>query len=244
MIMFHSSSCHCQPSCRPPLPAPLDADGNESGSSNALKYRARNPAARWLLRRFLNRIAHHTEQLRPRRIVDLGAGEGQVAAHLVDSLSFDFEYRGLEIKAPSVSAARARYAAAARCREDRATADISFEHADILVREPDKGWADLALCLEVIEHLTTPRRAVERMHQWTHDVAVVSVPWEPYFQLMNFARGKYLRTLGNHPEHVQHFSPRQLRELLQSHFEAVQVETCFPWIIAIARRVKPDGKQA
>jgi hypothetical protein len=61
---------------------------------------------------------------------------------------------------------------------------------------------------------------------------VVSVPWEPYFRLGNLARLKYLRRLGNHPEHIQAFDPPALAAAMRRHFPSVQVVTSFPWLFA------------
>ena len=78
--------------------------------------------------------------------------------------------------------------------------------------------------------------ALERIAAATSDYVVVSVPWEPYFRLGNLLRGKYLTNWGNHPEHVQQFSPESLRDLLTRHFAFVAIDTCFPWLLAVARK--------
>jgi hypothetical protein len=100
----------------------------------------------------------------------------------------------------------------------------------------DGAVADLALCVEVLEHLDQPDLALERIAAASSDYVVVSVPWEPYFRLGNLLRGKYLTNWGNHPEHVQQFSPESLRDLLAQHLSSVGVDTCFPWLIATARK--------
>jgi len=135
----------------------------------------------------------------------------------------DFEYLGLDLYLPSVEAAR---------RLNEGQPSLRFEVSDFLTRVPLEGWADLALCLEVIEHLPYPQEAVHRILQWTGQNAIISVPWEPWFRMGNLARGKYLNRLGNHPEHIQQFNPRKLRGLLQGWAGSIRIETCFPWIIA------------
>ena len=190
-------------------------------TSNYSKYQTKNPLMRRVIGRFVDRVVGHIEDARPERVVDLGCGEGMIGREL-RRLSFDVEYRGLEIDAEAVAIAH------------REVPDLRVEQADILATEPDAGWADVALCLEVLEHLDDPAPAVERIASWTRSMAIVSVPWEPFFRAGNFARGKYLATLGNHPEHVQQFHPRSLRALLSRRFRVVEVEACFPWLIARA----------
>lgn len=155
-----------------------------------------------------------------------------VASALHERLPFAFEYRGVEINPAAIELARQRLPG------------IDITRGDFLALQPPRGWADLAICLEVLEHLADPRAAVERLRCWTARAALVSVPWEPYFRIGNLLRGKYLRTLGNHPEHVQHFDPGSLQVLLAAQFELVRIESCFPWLIAVAGRARRENPGA
>jgi hypothetical protein len=190
-------------------------------SSNERKYQTQNPIVRWFLERFLARLEAHVRALAPARLVDLGSGEGLVVTHLW-ARGLRFEYLGIDRSTAAVGEARAR------------APELRFIEGDVTSPPESAGWADLALCLEVLEHLKTPELAVMQLARWTQRAAIVSVPWEPYFRLGNLARGKYLATGGNHPEHVQAFSPARLRRLLTRNFAQVDVETCFPWLIAVA----------
>ena len=190
-------------------------------SSNYQKYQTPNPVMRRVIRRFLDRIVAHVREARPERVVDLGSGEGMVARELA-RLPFAIEYRGIELSAESVGVAREQ------------VPGLDFRQGNILTTEPERGWADVALCLEVLEHLDDPRPAVARIAEWTRSMAIVSVPWEPFFRTGNLLRGKYLASFGNHPEHVQQFGPASFEALLATRFRVVQVETCFPWLIARA----------
>lgn len=190
-------------------------------TSNYAKYQTGNPAMRWVIDRFVSRVVGHVERSHPARVVDLGCGEGMIARELA-KLPFSVEYRGLEINPDAVRIARAE------------VPDMRFDVANIVDTEPETGWADVALCLEVLEHLDDPVPAVRRIAGWTRSMAIVSVPWEPFFRAGNFARGKYVARLGNHPEHVQQLGPRSFRRLLETSFSVVRVETCFPWLIGLA----------
>jgi hypothetical protein len=63
---------------------------------------------------------------------------------------------------------------------------------------------------------------------------VLSVPHEPFFMLGNLARLKNVTRLGNDPEHVNHWSPRSFRRLIDGRLDLLRVTTSFPWILALA----------
>ncbi len=190
-------------------------------TSNYHKYKTGNPVMQQIIKRCVSRIVQRVEDARPARLVDLGCGEGMIAREL-ERLPFELTYRGLEIDPAAVAIAQ------------REVPHLDIQQADILATEPEAGWADVAICLEVLEHLPAPEAAVDRIADWTNSMAIVSVPWEPFFRTGNFLRGKYLSRLGNHPEHIQQFSPASLRRLMERRFRVVDVETCFPWLIAKA----------
>jgi hypothetical protein len=92
------------------------------------------------------------------------------------------------------------------------------------------------LCLEVLEHLDRPEAALAELGRVSRKDVVVSVPNEPWFRIGSAMRGKYLRRLGNHPDHVNHWNAGGLRRLLGTRLEVVDVSGSFPWLIAHCRR--------
>ncbi len=192
-------------------------------TSNYQKYQTGNPLMLAVIRRFVRRICAKVEALAPKRVVDLCCGEGLIAMEL-DRLPVQFEYLGLDLNPQAIAEAR------------RINPSLRFEADDIVARTPDHDWADLAICLEALEHFDEPRDPLRRILSWTHQSAIVSVPWEPYFRIGNLLRGKHLSRFGNHPEHVQQFNPRSLEALLREFSDDVRVETCFPWLIGTMGR--------
>lgn len=194
----------------------------QAESSNLRKYRTRNPLARWIIGRFLDDVVETVVGLGPERIVDLGCGEGIVARAVTARLP-DAEYLGVDLSPDAIEVARSL------------NPELEFTVGSVLDEPPRPGWADLALCLEVLEHLPDRDAALERILQWTQRDALVSVPWEPYFRLGNFLRGRHIGAWGDHPEHIQHFDPRSLERLLSRHGRGVRVWTRFPWLIGQLR---------
>jgi trans-aconitate methyltransferase len=175
---------------------------------------------RWVIDRFLAEIVRATTSLNPSSIVDLGCGEGIVAGMLATHLP-NARYLGLDISPDAVAAARTL------------NPETHFEVANVLDPPTHPKSVDLALCLEVVEHLDDPDTAVARVMEWTSGHAILSVPWEPYFRIGNLVRGRHVAAWGNHPEHVQKFSPRSFADLLSLHSQSHLVWTCFPWIIGL-----------
>lgn len=189
-----------------------------SHTTNYRKYQTANPLMQGVLSRFLERICTRIESRAPKRILDIGCGEGLVVKALRER-GLTFDYLGLDLNPDSVHLAA------------ELNPGLRFEVFDLLQDPLPGAEGDLVLCLEVVEHLPDSRAALERICACSSDQVMVSVPWEPYFQLGNFLRGKYWRTLGNHPEHIQKFTPATFTRLLRGCGEDAAVETCFPWLI-------------
>ncbi len=67
---------------------------------------------------------------------------------------------------------------------------------------------------EVLEHMEDPERALGQLLGVCGGYLLVTVPNEPIWRILNMARGKYWRRLGNTPGHVQHWNKRTLRKLI------------------------------
>ena len=189
---------------------------------NYEKYQTQNRLMRSLIERFVRHIVSSTVSLNPSRVADLGCGEGIIARRILDRLS-GVSYLGIELGSEAATEAR------------KLVPEAEIIQGNILEEPPRRNWADVTICLEVLEHLLEPHRALEKIAVWTRGVAIISVPWEPWFRLGNFFRGKYSARLGNHPEHVHQFTPRSFESLLIRHFESVEVDRVFPWIVARCR---------
>jgi trans-aconitate methyltransferase len=189
-------------------------------SSNFQKYQTGNPLMQRIIQRFLNEVVETACQLDPDSIVDLGCGEGIVAGMLRAEMP-NAGYLGLDLSETAIHTATVLQPG------------LEFRVGNVLDPVADPGCAELVLCLEVVEHLDEPDEAVARVMEWTSRYALISVPWEPWFRMGNFLRGRHIRRLGNHPEHIQQFTPRLFSALLGRHAESHRVWTCFPWILGL-----------
>lgn len=191
-------------------------------TSNYEKYQTNNPIVRSLIERFISTLMSEVDRLKPTSVIDLGCGEGMLATEFAER-PYPVSYRGYDINPDALGIARSRHP------------DLQFELADFLTLTPESDEAELVTCLEVLEHLPYPREALDTIRGLTRSHAIISVPWEPYFRIGNFLRGKYVTQLGNHPEHINHFSPSSFRALVAEVFAEVRIIKSFPWIIAVGK---------
>jgi hypothetical protein len=70
---------------------------------------------------------------------------------------------------------------------------------------------------------------------------LLSVPREPIFRMMNLARGRYARDLGNFPGHINHWSRRGFIRFVAQVADIAQVRTALPWTIVLARKRKDSA---
>lgn len=200
-----------------------------TSSSNARKHTTGNPVVRRLIDRFHDAVRDEVAALAPKALLDVGCGEGFVLAALGEH-------------AQGAQAVDLSEAAVAACQA--ANPHVTAQVASALDLPFDDDAFDVVICLEVLEHLEDPAAAVRELSRVSRGHLVLSVPWEPWFQLGNLARGQYLDRLGNHPEHIQRWTPGAFRRMLDGTglVTVHHVRTSFPWTLAVARPVKAAGR--
>ena len=187
-------------------------------SDNEGKYRSSNPVVRRLVARFLECVGDLVEAQRPRRILEVGCGEGIVIEYLsgrVPGARFD----GVELDPGALARGRRRCATAALFQAD--AYELPFARKS----------HDLVLCLEVLEHLREPGRALKEIRRVARAGCLLSVPHEPFFRLGNLVRGKNLLGLGNPTDHIQHWGARGFAAFCAGELAVRTATRSFPWLI-------------
>ena len=191
---------------------------------NWQKYQNPNPVQRALLGRFLRRLAALFRPLNPTTVLDVGCGEGFVAAALqAQVVGAPPRFVGLDRDVDALRRAATMAPTLLRCQAD----------ADALPFADDAF--ELGVCTEVLEHLSDPTRALVELRRVCPSGALLSVPHEPGFRLANLMRGKHVRRWGNDPEHVNHWSAQGFRRFLEPHGRVVSLVSSFPWLLAYVR---------
>jgi ubiquinone/menaquinone biosynthesis C-methylase UbiE len=192
-------------------------------SDSEAKYRSRNPVVRHLTERFLRRVVDLVATDRPRRVLEVGCGEGMVISRIARRYP-GIHVDGLELDAGALAEARARCPAVPLVRGDACALPVR------------SGSYDLVVCLEVLEHLPDPARALEELLRVTRRACLLSVPHEPFFRLGNLLRGQHLARLGNPSDHLQHWGRREFAALCRRYFTVRACANSFPWLIVYGTR--------
>lgn len=202
----------------------LQEDGIVVGNAYD-KYGSRNPAVRWIMRGFDDSLAELVAISKPGSIHEVGCGEG---FWTLSWYALGIATRGSDFSKKVIDLARSN-ASMQGVKPDL------FEVCSVYELQPGRDSADLVVCCEVLEHLENPRRALEALQRIATHHVVISVPREPLWRLLNMARGKYLKNLGNTPGHIQHWSKNALIDLVGAYFEIVEVRTPIPWTMMLCR---------
>lgn len=186
------------------------------------KYRSPNAVHQMLMRRFVAAGSRLLAGENFDSVLEVGCGPGDLAASLFGPAPDEFTYIGTDICERQVAIAKKRYP------------KLQFATASAHHLPFADNQFDLCIACEVLEHLHEPEFAVAEIARVTRRFALISVPWEPTWRILNFCRGKYVLNFGNTPGHVQHFSRRAIRRLIGRHFSVKQQVRPLPWTMLLA----------
>ena len=188
------------------------------------KYGSANPVVRRLMAGFRATLDELFETAAPRSVLDVGCGEGVLTHEWAERLG-DGPIVGIDLEDPKL---RGEWA-------DRERPNLAFRAADATALPFADGEFDLAAAIEVLEHVPDPEATVAEMARAARRHLLVSVPREPVWRALNMARGAYVRSLGNTPGHVNHWSKRGFVSLLSRHGKVEQARSPFPWTMLLVR---------
>jgi 2-polyprenyl-3-methyl-5-hydroxy-6-metoxy-1,4-benzoquinol methylase len=132
----------------------------------------------------------------PLRLLDLGSGSGEFASQVLLARK-DAEVVGLDLAESGVAMARKKVPAAKFFQQDF-TKPMQLE-------ERYKGWATLAVCSEVLEHLDDPGAMLKNIRPYLAPGCrvIITVPAGP------------MSAFDKHIGHRRHFSPELLESTLR-----------------------------
>lgn len=185
------------------------------------KKKYRHFLKRIFINNFLGSVAENIETLKAKNVIDVGCGEGYSDALLLKKLPC-LEIIGIDINEQYLKQAK------------KNNPKIKYLKKDIFNLDFHTNAFDLAIVLEVLEHLKNPGQAIKQVKKISHK-AIFSVPHEPWFSLISLLSGNYMKTFGRHPEHINGWNQKTFKQLLCKDYNEVNIKLSFPWIIAVCQ---------
>lgn len=195
-------------------------DANVAGNTYD-KYGSTNPVERRMMDGFFAALDACLDGLRPDVVVEVGAGEGHVTGRLTERFPAA-DVIGLDLPDESLT-------------EHWRRAGVPMFYGDATRLPFADRSIDLVICLEVLEHVPGPDRALAELARVCGGTAVMSVPREPIWRIGNMARGRYLRELGNTPGHLNHWSAGSFQRFVGTRFDVETRRRPLPWTMVRAR---------
>ncbi|MDR2999668.1 MAG: class I SAM-dependent methyltransferase [Fibromonadaceae bacterium] len=190
-------------------------------TSNYIKHTQSKGIRKLLIDRFnkklLSVFSKSVENMQ--NILDLGCGEA-FTLNMLQSNFPNLNYFGYDINPIALNLAKQN------------ASNAKLEIQDIYTLKSEHEF-DIIICCEVLEHLQKPLKALKNIAKLNAKIYIFSVPNEPFFKLGNFFSGKYIKNLGNHPEHIQNFSKRQFYKMCSEYFSPIILTSSFPWTIFV-----------
>lgn len=188
------------------------------------KYKATNPLHRKLMAGFLGAFDSLIAETDAREVHEIGCGEGNLSRRMASA--------GLNVRGSDFSTM-----VIAEAEELGRTQgiEVPFKSASIYDLDPNVDSAELIVCCEVLEHLPESKEALKMLARLTRSHLIASVPREPLWRILNFARGKYWSDLGNTPGHLQHWSKTSFVKFISTEFHVERVLSPLPWTMVLAK---------
>lgn len=187
------------------------------------KYKKEGKIGQLLIKNFFNTIRVVTKAYSFNNVLELGCGPGESTRRLADILRYK-KIRASDYDQNLIEKAKIN------------NPNITITKEDIYNVERRDASFDLVICLEVLEHLEYPEKAIREIYRVSSRYALLSVPNEPLWRALNFLRGKYLSSWGNTPGHIQHWDPGGFKGFIAQYFEIIEVKTPLPWMVFFLKK--------
>lgn len=193
-------------------------------TTNYKKHFSSNPLQRWLMKQFYQTLTKLIQDLKIKSVLDAGCAEG-FGLNVIKNKQSVKKLAGLDQSVESITLG------------NKLHPFIEFTKGDIYRMPYKDGQFEMVMCLEVLEHLEKPKKALKEIMRVSKKYCLLSVPNEPWFRLANLLRGKNISRWGNDIEHIQHWSKKQfIHVITQAGYKIIKIKTPFPWIMALTEK--------
>jgi len=198
---------------------------------NPKKYLSGNPLVKILMNNFYLTIFKLIEFCLPfENLIDVGCGEGFSIYKLRKRFPVNmFSIVGADINKESLEI----------CRCINPNIPL-YEENIYKLSFPSKEF-DVVMCLESLEHLQYPEDAIKELCRISKRYLLLSVPNEPFFSLSAFIRGKYVRSFGRTPEHLQFWTSYNFVKVISKNTRVLKLRRPFPWTVALCEVIDSEN---
>ena len=190
------------------------------------KYQKANLLTAFVIKRFFKSLTKLIHGRHYKSVLDVGCGEGVPLLNILSELQSNNSINGVdcdEIKLLMIK---------------NNIPEGKFVKGDIYNLPYKSKTFDLILCLEVLEHLSSPKKALEEIKRVSSQDILFSVPNEPLYSSLNVICLKYVRNFGNSPGHCQKWSSYNFQNLVKRYFKIKLIKKVFPWTVIFCSKEK------
>jgi ubiquinone/menaquinone biosynthesis C-methylase UbiE len=188
------------------------------------KYGTRNPLARLVVSRFVRAAEVAVREAAGASVLDVGCGEGLLTERIACLLP-SAQAVGLDVDDPGLKEEW----------ESRQKGNLSFCTGSAYSLPFADGAFELVCAFEVLEHLERPVEGLAELARVSSRHLIISVPREPLWRWLNVLSGRYVRSLGNTPGHVNHWSRGAFEDFAGAAGAVTRVRTPLPWTLVTVR---------
>ncbi|PKM76541.1 MAG: methyltransferase type 11 [Firmicutes bacterium HGW-Firmicutes-15] len=188
------------------------------------KYHTNNVIYNRLVRSFKNDMKELLNSIVFKRVLEAGCGEGKITDHINTCYPQLELLEGFDINSDLI-----------QTTQDLLT-NISFKVASIYEPPYPPDSFDLVVCCEVLEHLEKPEIALNQIFNISSKYILLSVPNEPIWSIANMIRGKYIKSFGNTPGHINRWSVNSFLTLVEDYGHIIGIRKPFPWTMVLLEK--------
>jgi len=186
------------------------------------KYEKANPITKALLNNFFKTVLGLIPK-DTRNVLEVGCGGGFSTERLRGGLA-NKHFEASDHDSELVSSAKER------------NPDMKISKESIYSLTRSSNSFDVVISLEVFEHLEDTGSAFKEIIRVSSRYAILSVPNEPTWRILNMLRGKYIKDLGNTPGHINHWTPRGFETFVGEHMKVISRKNPMPWTAILAEK--------
>lgn len=193
-------------------------------TDNLKKHISKNYFQKKLIDNFYGKLIDSVTNLNVNKILDVGCGEGFTLS-MLKKKCIGKNIKGIDYSVDAINIGKNLFP------------DIDLCVGNIYKLPYKSNSFDLVMCLEVLEHLENPDKALEEIIRISKKYCLFSVPNEPIFKLANFFRGKNISRWGNDIEHINHWSSSDFINFVEKRRLKILIKkNPFPWTIILAEK--------